>query len=162
MMKLRKFCLPLCLALALMVICSSGTEGQSLLQKGSQAVLLKGQSDSSGVLPLDNFMQITPKGTIQPTNFPNNQAFNMTHLIWYFAATNTQLTGPVELRVGPYYTAKMNLTSGANGGLDNIPPGIVFGRVPEGCSAIVVNLANESTIPGILTITVVGYLTPVP
>jgi len=162
MMKLRKFCLPLCLALAWMVICSSGTEAQSLLQKGSQAVLLKGLSDSSGVLPLNNFMQITPKGTLQPAVFPNNQAFNMTHLVWYFAATNTQFTGPVELQVGPYYAAKMNLTSGANGGLDNLPPGIVFGQVPEGCAATVVNLANEAIIPGILTITTVGYLTPVP
>lgn len=162
MMKLRKFCLPLCLALAWMVICSSGTEAQSLLQKGSQAVMMKGQSDSSGILPLDNFWQITPKGTIQEARFPDNQAFNMTHVIWYFAATNTQFTGPVELRVGPYYAAKMNLTNGANGGQDNLPPGIVFGQVPEGYSAIVVNLANESTIPGILTITAVGYLTPVP
>lgn len=161
MMKLRKFCLPVGLALALMVICSSGTKAQSLLQKGSQAVTMKGQSDSSGILPLDNFWQITPKGTIQETHFPDNQAFNLTHLSWYFAA-NTQFNGPVELRVGPYYAAKMNLTNGANGGLDNLPPGIVFGHVPEGAAAKVVNLANGEIIPGILTITAIGYLTPVP
>ena len=54
--------------------------------------MMKGQSDSSGILPLDNFWQITPKGTIQEARFPDNQAFNMTHVIWYFAATNTQFT----------------------------------------------------------------------
>lgn len=162
MMKLLKFCLPLCLALALMVICSSGTGAQSLLQKGSQAVLLRGQSDSSGILPLDNFVQVTPKGTINTAIFPDKQAFNMTHIIWWFAGTNTSFNGPVELRVGPYYAAKVNLSNGANGGLDNLPPGIVFGHSPAGCSAIVVNLGDGSTIPGILTITVVGYLTPVP
>jgi hypothetical protein len=162
MMKLRTFCLPVCLALAWMVICSSGTEAQSLLQKGSQAVTMKGHSDSSGILPLDNFVQITPKGTTQPAHFPDNQAFNMTHIIWYFAATNTQFNGPVQLRVGPYYSHKMNLTKGANGGLDNIFPGIVFGHVPEGAAAVVVNLANDEIILGILTITAVGYLTPVP
>jgi hypothetical protein len=161
MMKLRMFCLPLCLALALMVLCSSGTEAQSLLQKGSQAITMKGQSDSSGILPLDNFVQITPKGTIQEVYFPENQNFNMTHIIWYFAASNTQFNGPVQLRVGPYYSHKMNLNNGANGGLDNIFPGIVFGHVPEGASAYVVNLADETIIPGILTITAVGYLTPV-
>jgi hypothetical protein len=162
MMKLRTFCLPVCLALAWMVICSSGTEAQSLLQKGSQAVMMKGQSDSSGILLLDDFWQITPKGTIQEAHFPDNQNFNLTHIIWYFAATNTEINGPVHLRVGPYYSIKMDLTNGANGGLDNISPGIVFGHVPEGTSAKVVNLANEEIIPGILTITVVGYLTPVP
>jgi len=67
----------------------------------------------------------------------------------------------VQLRVGPYYSHKMNLNNGANGGLDNIFPGIVFGHVPEGASAYVVNLADETIIPGILTITAVGYLTPV-
>jgi hypothetical protein len=162
MMKLRKFCLPVGLALALMVICSSGTKAQSLLQKGSQAVTMKGQSDSSGILLLDNFWQITPKGTIQEAHFPDNQYFNMTHTIWGFTATDTSFNGPVEMRVGPYYAAKGYLTNGTSGGVDNLPPGIVFGQVPEGCSAQVVNLANEAIIPGILTITVVGYLTPVP
>lgn len=161
-MKLRTFFLPLCLALALMVLCSNGTEAQSLLQKGSQAILMRGQSDSSGILLLDNFWQITPKGTIQEAHFPDNQNFNMTHVLWYFAATNTQFDGPVQLRVGPYYSYTMHLTKGVNGGLDNIFPGIVFGHVPEGAAAVVVNLANGEIIPGILTMTAVGYLTPVP
>lgn len=162
MMKLQKFCLPLCLTLALLALCSSGIEAQSLLQKGSQAVMLQGQSDSSGILPLNNFVRVTPKGTIQQPNFPDNEVFIMTHTIWWFAATNTSFNGPVELRVGPYYAFKVDLSNGANGGLDNLPPGIVFGQVPEGAAATVVNLADGSTMPGILTMNVVGYLAPAP
>ena len=160
-MKLEKICLSLCLALALPLTYSIGVNAESLLQKGSQAVMLIGQSDATGVVLLKDFSRVMPNGTTQSVIFPPNTVFIVTHMIWAFAATNTGLNGAAELQIGSYYFDKVTLANGANGDVDNLPGGgIVFGEVPDTCSASVVNLATGLAIPGNLGIRVVGYLAP--
>jgi hypothetical protein len=157
-MKTWKICVPIFLALALMVSSTIGANAYSLLQKGSQAVMLIGISNSSGVVLLKNFQKVMPNGTLQSANFPRNTVFIATHIIWSFTATNSGLTGAAELRAGPYYSDKVTLSNGGTGDVDNISTGIVFGDMPDDCSARVVNVADESTIPGYLGVRVVGYL----
>jgi hypothetical protein len=160
MMKLLKIYLPFCLALVLTVMLISGANADSLLQRGSQAVTLRGTSDSSGILPMDNFWAISPQGQLTQPDFGQTNVVVVTHVIWRFSATSA-VSVPAELRIGPYYSDKIALTDGIGGDFDNLgQAGIIVGNVPEGASASVFNLNTGETIPGLLTVQVVGYVAP--
>jgi hypothetical protein len=147
------------LFLSLLTISTVNADIDSLLKRGNQAVLLYGESDSSGILPLVNSMRIMPNGSVIEKPFPPNTVFIMTHLIWRFSATDKTLNGPVKFNIGNYYSGKVILTAGVTGNQDNIAPGIVFVKdIPETLTASVVNLDSSTAIPGILGLRIVGYL----
>jgi hypothetical protein len=162
LMKLIKIYLPFCVALVLTVMTCSGANADSLLQRGSQAVTLRGTSDASGILLMDNFWAISPQGQLSQPEFGSTHVVVVTHIIWRFSATSA-VSVPAELRIGPYYSAKTTLTNGSGGAFDNLTQaGITVANTPEGAAASVVDLNTGEIIPGVLTVQMLGYVTPAP
>jgi hypothetical protein len=156
MMKLRKFCLPLCLALALTVLPGISTNAE-ILQKGSQAVDCTGTSDGTGVLNLDNLTRIMPNGTTQPMTIPAGQVLVITHVIWRISGAS--VNGAAELQIGPYYSSKATISGGVAMNLDNQAQGtgIVVAKGNGTNTARVVTLPGGATETGTLFLRMVGY-----
>jgi hypothetical protein len=155
-MKLRKICLPLCLALALTVLPGISTNAE-ILQKGSQAVDCTGTSDGTGIVYLDNLTRIMPNGTTQPMTIPDGQVLVITHVSWRISGATVM--GPAELQIGPYYSSMTTISGGVASGLDNQAQGtgIVVAKGSSGNTARVVTLPDGDTETGTLFLRMVGY-----
>jgi hypothetical protein len=163
-MKPKRFYLTICL-ISIFILASAGMARSGILDAASQMVNLTG----NGAVPVafTSFQQVLPDGTSQPFTLPSDKVFVITKVIWSFYPQNTSFTGSAQLRFGTnptstaFYSKRTSFTNGSGSGEnDNIPTGIPIGVWTQSYGAYVVNLADNTLLPGTLSMRVVGFLAP--
>jgi hypothetical protein len=148
------------------ILASAGMARSGILESASQMVNL---TVNGAVVPVDfpSFQQVLPDGTSQPFTLPSGKVFVITKVIWSFYPQNTSFTGSAQLRFGTsptsiaFYSKRTSFTNGGGSGEnDNIPTGIPIAVWTQSYGAYVVNLADNTLLPGTLFMRVVGFIAP--
>lgn len=141
----------------------------ALVQSPWQPVVLQGNpnpGDTSGILPFANLLRVKSHGTIVPFVLPPNQELVITYVHFNLFAVNPSLTTNVDLRIGPFYSRPLTVTSGSVGFIDGSDPGFRINyngfNDPRYNYCYAVDLKNDSIITGAVSVRLVGYLVPVP
>jgi hypothetical protein len=156
----RRRLLAVAFLLVMALVAVTGAESASILENAYQICQVVSPSGNSGIFPISGMMVVSPTGVQAPISapLPENWEFILTRVIWNFIATDTTLTGPLQLNVGDYYRLNAQSTSGFAAAMDGFAPGIPI--VNLGATVFVQRFgdATNTPIPGKLNLRLMGYL----
>jgi len=164
-MKVRKIIPGICL-LALFITGLMPAAQAVLVNNPWQPVDLRNlASDTSGILPFSQLVQVKSDGTSVPFVLPPNQELVVTYVHLGITAVSTSLVTNVDLRMGPFYSRSLMMTNGSAAFIDSFDPGFRINAAgfsdPLYNYFSVADLKNGGIVPGRIVVRLVGYLAPV-
>jgi hypothetical protein len=160
-MKTRKMVLSLCLGMLLPLVLSQAA-GSALVTKGKQVVGLYATSNISynyvGI-PFNTLKQVMPDGSQSTFTIPDNMYFVTTYVAVNLNTT-VSYTGLVDYLFGPYFSVRQSMSGTYLSAGTTLDPGFIMSGLGATYTFQVVNANTGGPIPGILTVRVVGFLTP--
>ncbi|MDO9530561.1 MAG: hypothetical protein Q7O12_00290 [Deltaproteobacteria bacterium] len=140
----------------------------ALVQSPWQPVVLQGNpnpGDTSVILPFSKLIRVKSDGTSVPFVLAPNQELVITYVHFNLNAVDPSLTTNLDLRVGPFYSRPLMMTNGNVAFIDGFDPGFRINyngfNDPHYNYCYAVDLKNDSIIPGVVSVKLVGYLAPV-
>lgn len=144
--------------LAMLPLLGSGAAPAAILQTGSQIVNLITPSGNNGNVLLSELWIRKSDGTSELYVLPPNTVLIISKLAWNFIPSQGT-TGQLQLNVGEYYRAVVQVTNNRCGGNDSILPGVAVTNMSQ--RIYLQQFGGPATpIPGTLSMRLVCYTAP--
>ena len=145
--------------LVILTLLGAGAAPAAILQKGSQIVNLVVPSNNNGNVAFSDLYIRNPDGTVTPYVLPANTVLIISKLAWHFVPSQGA-TGQLQLNVGEYYRAVVQVTDNYCSGNDSILPGVAATNMSSRIYLEQFGDEKRTLIPGTLSMRLVCYTAP--